>query len=372
VQAEQTLKNLDFALVKGAVISGRVMAADDGTGIADVPIGVYGPAHPRSGAWVQTTKSAADGSYSLRVPPGEQYVYYQSYQPPAGFSLPQQANLTVTVAEGQTLMVDFKLPRIPVGTVVKGQVVDEQGKAVARAKIFVYSMKAERRMLMAPSASGQVSAGDDGRFELKLDGPARLRARNSDGLATAEAVEVGAADKEVLIRVRKKALASISGHVVDSAGKAVADASIQLIETNGTFGMGSEAVRTGKDGVFHVDSLWADGNYSMDINSEGRACKHLGRLRLTAGEEADAGFIVLKDLDSFIKGTITENGKPAVHLNVILRGNETPLTRIFTNDQGQYEAKAAANDKLFLYFRLNNGKTITRRTQAGEVLDINE
>jgi hypothetical protein len=100
----------DFALLAGAVITGRVVAADDGQPLPGMAIGVYGPAHPRSSAWVQRAETVGDGTYFHRVPPGAQYVYIQSLIPP-GFAKPEDAAREVTVHDGETLTLDFKLPR---------------------------------------------------------------------------------------------------------------------------------------------------------------------------------------------------------------------------------------------------------------------
>src|SRR5439155_403330 len=46
------LQGIDFTLIPGAVITGKVTAVDNGQPVAGAHVSVYGPAHPRSGAWV--------------------------------------------------------------------------------------------------------------------------------------------------------------------------------------------------------------------------------------------------------------------------------------------------------------------------------
>ena len=68
-----TYANYNFTLTPGTIISGTVTSS--GKPVSGTPVGVYGPAHPRTTPWVQAVSSAGDGSFRLRVPPGRQYVY---------------------------------------------------------------------------------------------------------------------------------------------------------------------------------------------------------------------------------------------------------------------------------------------------------
>lgn len=69
----QTISGMNFALIPGGILRGRITQA--GKPKAGVMVGVYGPAHPQSGAWVQNTKTDAKGEYMTRVPAGRQHVY---------------------------------------------------------------------------------------------------------------------------------------------------------------------------------------------------------------------------------------------------------------------------------------------------------
>jgi len=92
---------IDFALIPGAVIKGRVTRAD-GSPAAGIPVGVYGPARPRSGAWVQNVEADKDGYYRIRVPAGAQYVYI----PVEEYGQSQD----VTVKDGEERTVNFTVP----------------------------------------------------------------------------------------------------------------------------------------------------------------------------------------------------------------------------------------------------------------------
>lgn len=73
VKPGETVSGRDFKLIPGGILRGRV--TENGKPKSGVYIGVYGPAHPQSGAWVQGTRTDAKGEYVTRVPAGKQHVY---------------------------------------------------------------------------------------------------------------------------------------------------------------------------------------------------------------------------------------------------------------------------------------------------------
>jgi len=169
-------RDVDLKLVAGGVIKGKVMAQDSGEGIAKVYVGLHGPAHPQSSSQVDMTYTSEDGSYSLRTPPGEQYVYLGISVPPEGFGMPKETSRTLSMADGQTVEVDFKLPRGPKIPVVSGRVVDEDGKAVRDCAI---SIEPSGKSDFSASAY-QVQSTADGSFQFKLLYPeAKVRAKKS-------------------------------------------------------------------------------------------------------------------------------------------------------------------------------------------------
>ena len=108
VSAGQHLDAVNFELIPGTVITGRAIARDTGAPVPNVDIAVYGPAHPRSSAWVQATLTNRDGRYLLRVPPGGQYVYFRTAPPEFGKPDPESHELELI--DGETRTLDFVLP----------------------------------------------------------------------------------------------------------------------------------------------------------------------------------------------------------------------------------------------------------------------
>jgi hypothetical protein len=112
----------DFELIPGVLIEGSV-ADNAGKPVADVYVGVYGPAHPRSSAWVQSEKTDAQGRYRLRVPPGMQYVYIADGRYTAE---PQD----IEVAAGTIGRADFNVTAAPAETFEAADPVDEESVPV--------------------------------------------------------------------------------------------------------------------------------------------------------------------------------------------------------------------------------------------------
>ncbi len=101
----QTIESLDFKLIPGVIVEG-IVTDSSGKPVKEVSIGIYGPAHPRSSAWVQLALTDARGFYRMRVPPGKQYVYVSD----ASFeSTPKD----VIVRDGVVLRVNFEVRPAP-------------------------------------------------------------------------------------------------------------------------------------------------------------------------------------------------------------------------------------------------------------------
>ncbi|CAN5615521.1 hypothetical protein BH11ARM2_BH11ARM2_22030 [soil metagenome] len=101
VRPGSRVTGIDFALTPGATIQGTVFGPD-GKPKSGGMVGVYGPAHPNSSAWVDGLTADKSGHYSLHVPPGAQKVYIMD-------SRFEQDMRTVNVADGQVLNIDFRL-----------------------------------------------------------------------------------------------------------------------------------------------------------------------------------------------------------------------------------------------------------------------
>jgi hypothetical protein len=97
-------QDLKFKLIKGGLVVGRVTDLD-GKPIVGTNVGIYGPARPRSGAWVQHALTDADGRYRLRVPAGAQYIYLMGGPTGSPFN---QMGKEIEVIDGKETKADFE------------------------------------------------------------------------------------------------------------------------------------------------------------------------------------------------------------------------------------------------------------------------
>lgn len=107
--AGETTTAPDLQLVSGGFITGRilhfetekpVLRTSDGLRLR---VGLYGPSRPKSGAAIESVVVADDGSYRIRVAPGENRPYVPM------FGLMKRTSRTVpfNVGEGETVELDF-------------------------------------------------------------------------------------------------------------------------------------------------------------------------------------------------------------------------------------------------------------------------
>ena len=98
----QITQDANIELVRGAICFGFLLdaAGKPMEPVGPLSVGHYGPARPRSGAAVTSTRVAPDGSYRLRVAPGSNYLYIMSAN--------HRSSTTVRVEDGQELEVHLR------------------------------------------------------------------------------------------------------------------------------------------------------------------------------------------------------------------------------------------------------------------------
>lgn len=101
VKEGEAVTDRDFELIPGVILEGRV-TDQSGAVVKEVYVGVYGPAHPESSAWVQAMFTDGEGRYRFRVPSGRQRVY-------VGDSRYTHKEQIVVIADGSKATVNFQV-----------------------------------------------------------------------------------------------------------------------------------------------------------------------------------------------------------------------------------------------------------------------
>ena len=319
ITAGEEAKGKDFTMVPGSIVEGRVLT-DDGKPKAEYPIGIYGPAHPRSGGWVQTATTDPEGRFRLRVPAGEQYVYTMIEG--------RQNNATIVTKDGETKTVEFCLPveKPP----YRGRTTDAQGQPLAGVRVWIdYPRDDEAHRYdndaSVSDAEGFFTVPGDVRF------PLTIRARKGD-LSTPGAIRIS--EKAYLMApVSAGHLVAVTGKVVDENGKPLPNAAVRVLRWNvaGMGTTGGEPLRTDAQGRFQAEGLWPDQPISLDADAEGYGHAQSPHTPLK-GKLTDLGTLRLPKADSFVGGLIQdEDGRPVAGAEVNL-GNSGDLSTVTGKD----------------------------------------
>jgi len=92
-------------VIGGAIVEGRLLDPS-GHIVPNTKIGIYGPAHPNSSAWVQVVNVGPDGRWGAHVPAGRQRIYCMD-------GIHTQSDTEVTVADGTVTTLDLTVSLAP-------------------------------------------------------------------------------------------------------------------------------------------------------------------------------------------------------------------------------------------------------------------
>jgi protocatechuate 3,4-dioxygenase beta subunit/peroxiredoxin len=363
VGAGEHRQGLDFTLIKGALLQGKVTAADTGEPVAGAYVGIYGPAHPRSGAWVQSLSTGPDGTFRHRVPEGQQYLYVSG--PPAGFLPPPKRGHDLTVQDGATVTMDFQLPRGPQAKSARGRVLGPDGSPVAGAEVLVASLD------RLGGGGANLKTAADGTFTIEeryLSQPATLRARHGTQ-ATPQGIVVSGG-QEVTLRLQKGTLASVSGRVTDAAGKPLRDAEVKLIEW--AYDSGTEGARTRTDaqGRYAFPGLWTDMRYTVDATTEGFGHRYSQTVELRPGEALKVDDLALRKADRVLAGRVVSGtGDPVAGVELYLNGRESAQVSQVTDRDGRFRFEGLVDEEISLTARVSDDRWARKKAKAGS-LDV--
>jgi uncharacterized GH25 family protein len=351
------VKGQDFKLVRGGVLAGKLIAGDTKLGLPGLSIGLYGPSRPRSSSAVQTTRTGLDGSFSFRVPPGKQHVYFQDIVPD-GYLRPPIEGKDPEVREGGRIEVTLELPRDP-NPPVAGRVLAPDGRPAAGAWVV-----AEGPRGPGFEEARSTRASESGRFRFAAVAPGtRIRARHN-GMETTEAIEVKGGEADLTLQLRDNPQASLRVVVKDEEGKPVPGAKVQLIVLSAATGLTFTDPRwvTDAGGEYVFQKLSTDRRYSLWVEADGFGVGQAKVKPLKPGEKSVADPIVLVRSNHLIKGrVVTKAGDPVPGVQVEINGSSTGHQTTKTDDQGRFRFKVARGAQPVIFMRNEDGESVGAR-----------
>ena len=211
----QQLALQDISLVHGAVVKGRVIAEEGGAPVSGFNLFVY---KYRSSNTIGDT-TAPDGTFQIRVPAGSHSLVLNLngeglYNRPKTAAIvgtqkmldyvPRTADWNFDIADGQTLNLEFRLPKkvkpYPIDVLVLGP----DGAPVEGAFVVTGDVSNPTRGV----GKGWQQGGTNAEGHTKVFGPITVRAFKGTA-ATSQAVR--ADGDKVTLRLEENALASLKG-----------------------------------------------------------------------------------------------------------------------------------------------------------------
>lgn len=260
---------LDLWLVRGATIRGRVVDLVTGAPIADADVWIE-PWDPRVGRFLARTKSNRDGSFVLEHVPAWGVDSVGMYM--ASASSRHLGRLCAMSADrgfdgrslevpddGAELSFELKLPQL--GS-VRGRVVDAAGAPIAGALVFAAGLAADsswHRFDLSERKVEPTVTDADGRYQIdglglsegtatKAPINARVESVRAQGTNEAQTVVTLVAGQVVTVDdLVLQPIAGLAVHVVDEAGRDVAEATVEKL-------VGTEAGLSDDDAAYNLKS----------------------------------------------------------------------------------------------------------------------
>jgi hypothetical protein len=282
VEVRDGLGNLDVRMVRAGRVKGRVVQEGGREGVPGIRI----VATSQDGKDRHESTSGPSGYYALEgLSPGIWQV--EADDPHGDFAV--EGNKEVEVPPGRA--VDGPGYTMKRGATISGRVVDETGRAVIGANVFV-SLHGGR------TGDRSTRTGEDGRFEqagIPPESEVRVWAERLGRVSVALGPEKVPASglHELTFTLAEEALGSISGMVVDTLGRPAAEVPVQCVTPDQSL-REPLLVQSGADGGFHFDQV-PKGAYRL---LTGRAADQMipesaQELTLNPGQRAEGLRLVL-------------------------------------------------------------------------------
>ncbi len=300
----EPVDGVELKIIDGGSVSGLVTDAETGAPISGIRIQARGN-QPSTGRELQGI-SDASGFYRISGMPGGSFTLRRRWK--EGYLHGEsRENKTVSLQLGEALEnIDFAVRR---GLTISGIVVDKAGDPVQGVNVAC-------NPIVDNGEGENVLTTEDGTFSLRgfspnVDVEIRVSGRGytAPKLGPLSTGDSGLEDIEIVVAPG----ASITGVVVDTAGKPLPDMFVSVASADGSFNNGSEL--TGPDGEFVIKSLDA-GSYRLTVrrrNSWSQNQQGEQEVTVTQGQELTGVRLVFEaGPGSTISGRITNAAGEAI------------------------------------------------------------
>jgi protocatechuate 3,4-dioxygenase beta subunit/thiol-disulfide isomerase/thioredoxin len=341
-----------LTLCKGGFLEGIARDAETGQPVTDVVISVgqiIKHADVSALYWVAQAKTDTQGHYRVQVPPGEFECYIgvpSGYLPPVSLSPIRPNPYKGVIKAGETVRMDIQLRK---GLIVRGQVVDEQGKPVAEAVVLNMEGDFDPQLIVTD---------EKGIFtltNLPPLKPIRLRAYKNE-LRNKEDVVVFPDElkaKNIVLRLAKIPPPKVVGRVVDESGKPISGATVSVgyprRHEGGVSITEKPMTVTDEQGRFEILGLWHSDNHFVVVRANGYAEWKSNSFILRIGEVRKLETITLKRAGAVIVGTVLGEEGPIQGVTVYTLNGNMVATR--TDRKGRFELKGLAPGRQSLVVR---------------------
>ncbi len=324
-------------------ITGRVVDAATGKGVAKVPVRCYRFRRQTYAPDPRGAETDAEGRYTIFTAPG--LVKIVPGGVPGAHLVPRCSEAPDLQVMGDQAWPDLKLIR---AVDLEGMVVDEKDQPVVGADVYV--LESDRA---GPGANDRVRTGPGGVFHFDQLDPeetvslwARTRTATTDGVFR---VRPGEILRKFTLTIDPSFACQIRGIATDASGKRLAGAHINLwwgrpysVEPGGEHDQIDpallESVVTGENGWFVFRGLWPGFQYGTELDAWGHSKAEAHTVIAKAGEIRDVGRIVLPSTAGRLAGRVVgSDGAPLSGAAVFNRGDGPEAVATVTDSQGQFQ-----------------------------------
>lgn len=368
----------DLVLIKGAVITGKVMDAVTGRPLPDVHVGGYSAHRPQeTEAGVDTIQTGANGIYSLRVAPGDAYIYIQGMPP--GYLPPQKSKdarrgdngVHLTVAAGESKTLDFPLRP---GLKVEGTIVTALGDRMSEVTLY----------LQGPGYGGGEASDAKGHFVIGglEEGDYRLSAspqwtyEETDSTAQWEVVSPAKvsvpANGPLRVVVQKMKLSTVEGRVVTTAGAPVADATVNaelwLVSGEGGSNDGTRTAHTDAAGHFSLTNVKPGRQVKLTVTKPHHKTISQGKVEYTRGSYQTTDSVLAPLVGKVAARLVDATGAPVAGA-VVLSLQGQPGSRTTTDADGKWSLDSLPDGEISIAAIHKTGMA-EQKTRSGAALTL--